>query len=77
MKRVFKAFALVTAVSVATRLMSFLFKIYLSRELGAEVLGLYQIVMSVLSLMSCVGSSGLPVTLSRFVAEGKALARTG
>lgn len=73
MKRVFKAFALVTAVSVATRLMSFLFKIYLSRELGAEVLGLYQIVMSVLSLMSCVGSSGLSVTLSRFVAEGKAL----
>lgn len=76
MKRVVKAFALVTAVSVATRLMSFFFKIYLSRELGAEVLGLYQIALSVLSLMSCIGSSGLPVTLSRLSAENKALGDT-
>ncbi len=75
MKRVVKAFALVTAVSALTRLMSFFFKIYLSRELGAEILGLYQIAMSVLSLMSCVGSSGLPVTLSRFSAENAALGR--
>lgn len=73
MKRVVKAFALVTVVSTATRLMSFFFKIYLSRELGAEILGLYQIAMSVLSLMSCVGNSGLPVTLSRLAAENTAL----
>lgn len=70
-----KAFALVTAVSAATRLMSFFFKIYLSRELGAEILGLYQIALSVLGLMSCVGSSGVPVTLSRLSAENDALGR--
>ncbi|MBD5099960.1 MAG: oligosaccharide flippase family protein [Clostridiales bacterium] len=69
MRKLFKAFATVTIISVATRLMSFVFKIYLSRKLGAEILGLYQICMSVFMLFACICSAGLPVTLSRITAE--------
>lgn len=54
-----------------TRLCSFVFKIYLSRKLGAEILGLYQISMSLLMLFASLSASGLPVTLSRLTAEGQ------
>ncbi|MDE6188653.1 MAG: oligosaccharide flippase family protein, partial [Clostridia bacterium] len=69
MRKLFKAFATVTIISIITRLLSFVFKIYLSRKLGAEVLGLYQICASVFMLFACICSSGLPVTLSRITAE--------
>lgn len=73
MRKLFKAFATVTLVSVVTRLLSFVFKIYLSRKLGAEILGLYQICMSVFMLFACICCSGLPVTLSRITAESDAV----
>ena len=48
--------------------MSFLFKIWMSRTLGAEAVGLYQIAFSVLLLLfSCV--AGAPTVLSRKIAE--------
>ena len=76
MRKLFKAFATVTLISVITRLLSFVFKIYLSRKLGAEILGLYQICMSVFMLFACICCSGLPVTLSRITAESDAVGDT-
>ncbi len=75
MKKIFKSFALVTAAATFTRLLSFAFKIYLSRALGAEILGVYQIAVSVIATLACVGSSGIPVTLSRMTAENAALGK--
>lgn len=72
-KSLFKAFATVTSISVVTRLMAFLFKVYLSRKLGAEMLGVYQITMSVFMLFICMAASGIPTTLSRKTAEYDAL----
>lgn len=69
MRKIFKAFAIVTVISTVTRGISFVFKIYLSRKLGAEILGLYQICASVFMLFACICTSGLPVTLSRITAE--------
>lgn len=69
MKRFLRAFATVTALATVTRMLSFVFKIYLSRVLGAEILGLYQITFSVLMLFIGLSASGLPVTLSRITAE--------
>ena len=77
MKKIFKSFAIVTAAAGFTRLLSFVFKIYLSRVLGAETLGLYQIATSVLATLACVGSSGIPVTLSRMTAENRTLGNVG
>ena len=73
MKRIIKAFALVTVLSCFTRFLSFVFKIYLSRLLGAEILGVYQITFSLFSLFACLSMSGIPVTLSRLTAEEYAL----
>lgn len=73
MKRIVKAFALVTFLSCFTRFVSFIFKIYLSRLLGAEILGVYQITFSLFSLFACLSMSGIPVTLSRLTAEEYAL----
>lgn len=73
MKKIFRSFALVTVTAVITRLLSFVFKIYLSRALGAEILGVYQLALSVVATLACVNSSGIPVTLSRTVAENAAL----
>lgn len=44
MKQIVKAAALLTGFSVLTRAVGFLYRIYLSRTLGAEYLGIYQIV---------------------------------
>lgn len=68
-KKLYKSFAIVTMVSIFTRLLSFLFNIYLSRRLGAETLGVFHIAISVYFLFSCLSSSGLPTTLSRKIAH--------
>ncbi len=70
-----KAVGTVTIFSVFTRLLSFIFKVYLSRAVGAEVIGLYQISLSVFYLFASVGNSGLPQILSRRIAEDNALDR--
>lgn len=72
-RKVAGAVATVTVFGVFTRLIGFLFKIYLSRSLGAEALGLYQIALSVFFLFSALSSSGVPMLLSRKTAENNAL----
>lgn len=72
-KKVFKAVAVVTVFSVFTRGLSFIFKIYLSRVLGAEVVGLYQICISMFYMFACFSASGIPLVLSRKTAENRAL----
>ena len=57
-----------TLFAVVTRLLSFLFKIWMSRTLGAEAVGLYQIAFSVLLLLFAL-TAGAPTVLSRKVAE--------
>ncbi len=76
-KKVIKAVATVTVFSVFTRALSFLFKIYLSRALGAETVGLYQICISMFYLFACFSASGIPLVLSRKTAEGRALKTKG
>ena len=75
MKKIFRSFAWVTVTAVITSLLSFVFKIYLSRALGAEILSVYQLAMSVVATLACVRSSCIPVTLSRTVAENAALGK--
>ena len=65
--KIFKAMFCVTFFSVATRALGFLLKIYLSRELGSELLGSYQVAMSIFAVLMTFVSSGIPVVLSRNV----------
>ena len=72
MNKIFKSVLIVTVLAVATRLLSFIFKIYLSRAYGADTVGLYQMCLSVLLLLLSVSIGGFPTVLSRKIAECEA-----
>jgi len=80
-KTFFGSVALITAFAVLTRGMGFLFRIILSRVLGAELLGIYQIAFSFFMVFLTVIASGLPLVISRQISSGKgnhkALVRSG
>ena len=69
---VYKNASVVTGLSVAERGLGFLYRIVLSRLIGAEGLGLYQVALSLFSLFLTIGTGGLPITLSRFLTKSKA-----
>jgi stage V sporulation protein B len=69
MKSIFKAVAVVTIFSIITRLLGFFFRVFISRKLGAEGLGLYQMATSVLGIFMTLISSGIPLTTAKFVSK--------
>lgn len=69
MKSLVKTVALITGFSMLTRIAGFLFRIYLSRTIGAEALGLYQVAFSVFMVLLTIVSSGLPFVVSRLTAS--------
>ncbi len=70
--KIFAAAGIVTALSVAERSLGFLYRILLSRFIGAEGLGLYQVALSLFGLFLTIGTGGLPITVSRMISKSKA-----
>ena len=70
--RVFTNATIVTALSIAERGLGFLYRIVLSRLIGAEGLGLYQVSLSLFSLFLTIGTGGIPITVSRMITKSKA-----
>ena len=68
--------AVVTVASVIERALGFIYRVYLSRALGAEGVGIYQISVSVIGLIMTLTSSGIPITVSRIMTKHSA-AREG
>lgn len=64
--------AAVTGLSVAERSLGFLYRITLSRLIGAEGLGLYQVALSLFGLFLTIGTGGIPITVSRMISKSKA-----
>ncbi|MCL1900848.1 MAG: oligosaccharide flippase family protein [Firmicutes bacterium] len=56
-----------------TRALGFAYRIYLSRAIDAEALGIYQIALSVFTVLVTITSSGVPVTVSRTSAKYRTL----
>lgn len=77
MRKFFKTVAIVTVFSICEKFLGFLYRIYLSRTIGAEGMGLYQVALSVFALLLTICASGTPITVSRLMtkyrAEGKTL----
>lgn len=65
LKKLFKAIAILTSFSFLTRALGFLFRIILSRLIGAEGLGIYQVSFSVFMVLETFISSGLPLVVSK------------
>jgi stage V sporulation protein B len=58
-----------TASGILSRILGFFYKIFLSRTIGAEALGLYQLVFPIVSLMFAISSAGFQTAVSRYVAD--------
>ncbi len=75
MRNFFKTVAVVTVFSVSEKFLGFLYRIFLSRTIGSEGIGLYQVALSVFALFLTIASSGTPITVSRLMtkyrSEGK------
>lgn len=58
-----------TITGFITRILGFLFRIYMSNIMGAEGLGLYQLVFPIYMLIWAASSAGISLAVSRKVAE--------
>ena len=65
-----------TATGVISQLIGFLYRVVLGRLIGAENMGLYQLLMPAYACALSVVSVGLSVSVSRLSAEHKALQNT-
>ena len=64
--------ALVTVLSICERGLGFLYRIILSRTVGPEGLGIYQLSLSVFAVLVTATSSGIPITVSRLISKYRA-----
>lgn len=70
---IYKSAAQVSVFAAVEKALGFIYRIILSRTIGAEGLGIYQICLSVFALFLTVASGGIPVTVSRLIAKSIAL----
>jgi stage V sporulation protein B len=68
----YKSAAQVTVFSTTEKFISFIYRIVLSRIIGAEGIGIYQICLSVFAVFLTASSSGIPITVSRLIAKNNA-----
>ena len=72
-QNIYKSAAIVTVFSTIEKMMSFFYRVVLSRIIGAEGIGIYQICLSVFAVFLTAASSGIPVTVSRLMAKNNAV----
>ena len=56
---------LLTLTGILSRIIGFYYKIFLSRTIGAEGLGIYQLIFPVFALIIAVSAAGIQTAISR------------
>ncbi|NLM03815.1 MAG: polysaccharide biosynthesis protein [Clostridiales bacterium] len=64
---------LLSSINIIIRSLGFIYKIFLSKLIGATGIGLYQMVFPFLMLMISISTAGIPVGVSKLVAKEKSL----
>ncbi len=64
-----KGAIILTIANVITRILGFIYRVYMSNLIGAEGMGLYQLIMPIYMLVWSLSSSGFSTTISKLVAE--------
>ena len=72
MKSIVKAIFVMSFFTFFDRLLGFFFKIFLSRELGAEMMGVYQVSLSTFMVLVTLITSGIPLIVSKQTAKFRA-----
>jgi len=70
--RMLSGAAVIAIGSIAAKLLGALYRIPLTNILGAEGMGMYQLVFPVFALFMILATAGIPTALSRMVAEKRA-----
>jgi len=72
MKTIVKAVFIMSFFTFFDRLLGFFFKIFLSRQLGAEMMGIYQVALSTFMVLITLITSGMPLVVSKQTAKYRA-----
>jgi len=72
MKAIVKAVFIMSFFTFFDRLLGFFFKIYLSRQLGAEMMGVYQVALATFMVLVTLITSGMPLVVSKQTAKYRA-----
>ena len=68
---------LLTGTSLVAQVLGFIYRIFLSRLVGAEIMGLYQLILPVYSVVLSITAVGLTVAVSNLSAEYAARGNEG
>ncbi len=66
---IIKGALILTLANIITRVLGFIYRIYMSNLIGAEGMGLYSLIMPIYMLAWSLSSSGFSTTISKLVAE--------
>jgi stage V sporulation protein B len=76
-KRIFASAAILTVAGIITRFLGFFYRVYMSNVIGAEGVGLYQLVTPIYFLAWSISCSGFTTTISKLTAEENAKGEYG
>lgn len=63
---------ILTLANIISRILGFIYRIYMSNSIGSEGMGLYQLIMPIYSLAWSISASGFSTTVSKLVAQENA-----
>ena len=68
-KTLLKGAAILTTAGIITRLLGFIYRIFMSNIMGAEGMGLYQLIMPIYMLAWSISCSGFNTAVSKLIAQ--------
>ena len=68
---IIKGTIILTIASLLSRIIGFLYRIFLSNLIGAKGMGIFQLIFPVLGFCVALSCGGIQIAVSRFVAESR------
>ena len=68
---------ILTAANLITKFMGFFYRVFMSNTIGAEGIGLYQLILPIYILTWSITSAGFTTTISRLAAQENVLGQSG
>lgn len=69
---IIKGALILTTANIITRVLGFVYRVYMSNVIGAEGMGLYQLIVPIYMLVWSISSSGFTTTISKLTAQENA-----
>lgn len=71
LRKIIKGTFILTLSGIISKLIGFYYRIFLSDVIGANGVGIYQMIMPILGLFAALGSAGVEVAMSKSIASAK------